>query len=243
MNPFRNDAPSGPPKIALNARHVEQSLVVSADDDPGKPSARLISIALDAVEHARNVDLSEISARIVEPPRFPDIWPGEHYKLLAGLVLALNPKVIVEIGTGTGLSALTFKQFLRPDGQIATFDLKDWKTLPGGMLRPEDFADGRLVQYTDDLSNPILLPIYASLLSQASIIFVDAFKDFETERRLLENLITLEYQTPPILLFDDIRLMNMIPIWRAIAMPKLDLTSFGHWSGTGLVELITSRRL
>ncbi|MGH7312141.1 MAG: hypothetical protein ACREJV_03130 [Candidatus Rokuibacteriota bacterium] len=29
---------------------------------------------------------------------------------------------------------------------------------------------------------------------------------------------------------------NMLAIWREIRMPKLDVTSFGHWSGTGLVE-------
>jgi len=37
-------------------------------------------------------------------------------------------------------------------------------------------------------------------------------------------------------LFDDIRLWNMLDIWRSIDFPKLDLTSFGHWSGTGVVQ-------
>ncbi len=37
-------------------------------------------------------------------------------------------------------------------------------------------------------------------------------------------------------MFDDIRLMNMVEIWNNLAKPKLDLTSFGHWAGTGLVS-------
>ncbi len=37
-------------------------------------------------------------------------------------------------------------------------------------------------------------------------------------------------------MFDDIRVWNMLEIWRGIRRPKLDLTSFGHWSGTGLVD-------
>jgi hypothetical protein len=37
-------------------------------------------------------------------------------------------------------------------------------------------------------------------------------------------------------MFDDIRLWNMLRTWRTINRPKLDLTSFGHWSGTGLVD-------
>jgi hypothetical protein len=27
----------------------------------------------------------------------------------------------------------------------------------------------------------------------------------------------------------------MVDLWRRIPYPKLDATSFGHWSGTGLV--------
>jgi hypothetical protein len=37
-------------------------------------------------------------------------------------------------------------------------------------------------------------------------------------------------------MFDDIRLMNLLSIWRGIQRPKMDITSFGHWSGTGLVD-------
>jgi hypothetical protein len=38
------------------------------------------------------------------------------------------------------------------------------------------------------------------------------------------------------LVFDDIRIWNMLRIWREIVRPKLDLTSFGHWTGTGIVD-------
>ena len=42
---------------------------------------------------------------------------------------------------------------------------------------------------------------------------------------------------PRWLLLDDIRFLQMVNCWRSIASPKLDLTSFGHWSGTGLVDI------
>jgi hypothetical protein len=38
-------------------------------------------------------------------------------------------------------------------------------------------------------------------------------------------------------MFDDTRLPSMLKFWRELDYPKLDFTSFGHWSGTGLVEL------
>jgi hypothetical protein len=39
-------------------------------------------------------------------------------------------------------------------------------------------------------------------------------------------------------MFDDTRLWSMLRFWRQLPYPKMDLTSFGHWSGTGLVELV-----
>ncbi|MCC6952578.1 MAG: hypothetical protein IT290_00520, partial [Deltaproteobacteria bacterium] len=92
-----------PDQLPIKARHVELSLISSADDEPGRPTDRLLAIAIDAAEHARTLSLSDVSERLVQPPHYPDIWPGEHYRLLAGLVRTLNPSTIVEIGTGSGL--------------------------------------------------------------------------------------------------------------------------------------------
>lgn len=47
---------------------------------------------------------------------------------------------------------------------------------------------------------------------------------------------TGRFKTAPIVMFDDIRLWNMLAIWWRLDRPKLDLTSFWHWSGTGLVD-------
>jgi hypothetical protein len=75
------------------------------------------------------------------------------------------------------------------------------------------------------------------------MFFIDASKDGTTERKLLANLETIPFRKPPLLVFDDIRLMNMVPIWRGLKYPKLDVTSFGHWSGTGLVRFSPNQRV
>jgi hypothetical protein len=36
--------------------------------------------------------------------------------------------------------------------------------------------------------------------------------------------------------FGDIRVLDMIENWRRLNRPKLGVTSFGHWSGTGLLD-------
>ena len=133
------------------------------------------------------------------------------------------------------------KKFLRPDGRIVTFDLRPWAKERDTVLREEDFADGRIVQVCDDLSNPLVFPLHLATLQAAELIFVDAAKDGAQETRILENLASITFNAPPIVVLDDIRLWNMLEIWREVTRPKLDVTSFGHWSGTGLIEWASER--
>jgi predicted O-methyltransferase YrrM len=220
--------------VRAAVRHREHSMIFSADDDTG-PSERLLDVALEAAAQARGISLAELSARLGDGPAWPEIWPGEHYRLLAGLVRTLKPRTVVEIGTATGLSALAMYGELPPEGRIVTFDLILWADYPGSVLRDDDFADGRLTQELHDLSTQ-QPGAHAQLLETADLIFIDAAKDGRQERRFLRLLETTPLRADPIVVFDDIRVWNMLEIWREVRRPKLDITSFGHWSGTGLVD-------
>jgi len=223
-----------PPPV--DVRHSEYSMLFSADDDKGKPSNRLLDIAMESTKYAMGVNLDDIAER-TKQGYFLNVWPGEHYKLLAGIVNTLKPKLVIEIGTEKGLSALCIKKYLPSQSKIVTFDIISWKEYPGGSyLNEKDFADGSFAQYTDDLSTKEGLQKHAELLKNADLIFVDAAKDGTQEQRFIDNFKTIKFAAPPIIVFDDIRLWNMLKIWRNIPLLKLDITSFGHWSGTGLVE-------
>jgi predicted O-methyltransferase YrrM len=217
----------------ITARHVEPSLISPV---AGAPSARLLDTALRAVDSARSVNLGSLTARGRDD--FPDLWPGEHYKLLAALVGLLRPKTVVEIGTATGMSALAMKTALPEDGKIVTFDLVPWQEYPGAVLQEADLADGRLEQRSDDLSTPPGWHANADLLQSAEFIFVDAQHDGAQERNFLRAFDEVGLAKGPIVMFDDIRLWRMLEFWQEIVRPKLDLTSFGHWSGTGLVDYV-----
>lgn len=225
-----------PPPV--KADHGEYSMILSKHDEPSSASDSLIRLSLKAVEKALQVKLDDIATRLDKPPYYPNIWPGEHYKLLAGFVQALEPKMVIEIGTATGLSALCLKKYLPEDGKLISFDIMDWQELDGNLLTPDDFADGRLEQYADDLSDIKVLNHYKEHLQCADLIFIDATHDGLLEKQLLENFKQVLFQTNPYILFDDIRVWTMLKMWREIEMPKIDLTSFGHWSGTGLVEWV-----
>jgi predicted O-methyltransferase YrrM len=222
--------------IPIQARHVVRSAVASLDDDPAKPSERLLDIALNAVGHARSISMSSVVSRMKQPPFYPDVWPGEHYKLLAGLILALQPRTVIEIGTSTGLSALAMLTTMPKDSRLITFDLIPWKNFEDTCLRDEDFADARLSQIIGDVCDPKVMSTYKELFQTADILFVDGPKDSRFEYDFLNRLEELQLTSSPLVVFDDIRLLNMLSLWRQIQKPKLDLTSFGHWTGTGLVE-------
>ncbi len=215
----------------IAARHVEPSLIASPS---GKPSERLLETALQAASAARSVDLGWLAER--DPSAFANVWPGEHYKLLAALVALLRPATVVEIGTATGASALAMKSVLGEDAKLVTFDIVPWQAVESTVLENADFADGRLEQRTDDLSTEAGWRANAELLRGAEFIFLDALHDGTQERNFLRGFEEVGLAAGPILMLDDIRLWRMLSFWQDISRPKLDLTSFGHWSGTGLVD-------
>ncbi len=162
-------------------------MIYSSDDDVG-PSERLVSVALEAIGYARDADLDQLGAREAGSPRLANQWPGEHYRLLAGIVSALKPRLVVEIGTGSGLSALTMLSAIPSDARLVSFDIVPWKQYPGGVLRDQDFADGRLEQLIEDLTSPEIAEDRGGLLAQADFVFADAAKDGVQEERFLRAI-------------------------------------------------------
>jgi predicted O-methyltransferase YrrM len=222
--------------LPVKARHIEYSAVSSLDDDLSRPNDRLFDLSLAAIAAARSIDLRQVSMRMSTSPHWPDIWPGEHYKLLAGIVKVVAPNRVVEIGTFTGLSALTLLADLPEGAKLTTVDIVPWQEIRGSCLLESDFADGRMVQVLGDLASPDVFASFAPTLEAAELVFIDGPKDVAFETALIRQMDALRFAHAPIVVFDDIRLLNMLAIWRAIPHPKLDLTSFGHWSGTGIVE-------
>jgi predicted O-methyltransferase YrrM len=203
----------------------------------GGPSDYLIDLALRAAQEAWHTGLPDLSRRVdSDSIDFTRVWPGEHYRLLAALVKLLQPKRVLEIGTFRGMSALALKQFLPSAGIITTFDIVPWESVSDTFLRPDDFADDRLRQQVSDLSESAVFESHRNLIQETELLFVDGPKDGVFEHRLLQQLETVDFQKPLLVIMDDIRFWNMLAIWQDIARPKLDLTSFGHWSGTGLVD-------
>lgn len=213
--------------------------IISPYQDQPSPPRDLIELALDAGQRSLDITFSGggLVDRCNEEQRgWLNEWPGNHYRLLAALVDTLKPEVIVEVGTFTGMGALALMEHAPTTGRLVTFDIVPWTEVGEAVLRKEDF--GPLEQRIGDLANENTFRQNADLLADGDLFFVDGPKDGVFEQRFLPRLLDLRRgQKPGLLVLDDIRLMNMVRYWHELDAPKLDITSFGHWSGTGLVRL------
>ena len=178
---------------------------------------------------------------------FANAFPGDHYRILAGLIFNLDrsngPLTLVDIGTHYGTSARVMLDFSPDEDKVVTFDITPWQKYETTYLTEKDF-EGRLTQHLEDLKDTAVFSKYKKLLANADFIMCDGPKDGIFGRTVYSLLSTLNYPVKPRWLFlDDIRFHSEMASWRAIDSPKVDLTSFGHFSGTGLVNISEGLKL
>src|SRR5262249_20696633 len=151
----------------------------------------------------------------------------EHYRLLAAIVQVIEAKNVIEIGTSTGMGTLSISQALPSDGKLATFDVLPWRGFKNTWFAESDFSSDKISQHIADIGVPGVIGTYRDLFVNADFIFIDGPKDGVTEQNFINALGSIDLARNPIVMFDDIRLLNMVGTWRRLARPKLDLTSFG----------------
>jgi predicted O-methyltransferase YrrM len=140
--------------------------------------------------------------------------------------------LVVEIGTYLGQGTLALS--LGADS-VVTYDITDWRSFPTTVLRESDF-DFRIEQRIGDLSDPDFFASQLDTLLAADVIFVDGPKDGVFERVFGTQLYEAIRGSGAVVIWDDIRLLAMVDVWRRFTVHKLDATSFGHWSGTGITH-------
>lgn len=168
--------------------------------------------------------------------------PGkEHYYFLASLGLQVQNKKIMELGTHHGRSAYTMDYGNRKNNnnnKIITYDIN--RIILEGI-----FENTNIDYRIEDLFEPNDREQNKEHILSSDIIFIDidpheGIMEYDMYLWLKDN----DYKG--ILLFDDIHLgaghmgittgNSMQQFWDKIEdQYKIDLTSVGHWSGTGLV--------
>lgn len=229
------------PPADIGARHSEWSVISSADDMMPKPTDVLITIAVESAEAAMKSHLTAVMDRTTndDDRRFVMTWPGEHYRLLAALGAVIGCEHAVEVGTYKGLGALSLAETC---GRVVSYDVLDPLRIEGTALCGMDLEAAGIELRCGDLADPTVFDRERDILERADLIFCDGPKDGVFEQRLLAALTPLVARTGALLVVDDIRVMPMVRLWRDLDLPKLDVTSFGHWSGTGIASTRVSVR-
>ena len=142
---------------------------------------------------------------------------GEHYDLLSTISHNYSGIKIYDIGTYRGLSAVALSS--NPNNLVISYDIGYYVEVD----RPDnvEFRIGNF--YTDK-----------EMLSSPLIVFDIDPHDGQQERVFVDNLMSVGYKGT--VLFDDIHLNEgMKQFWSSVTQEKHDYTSYGHWSGTGVV--------
>jgi predicted O-methyltransferase YrrM len=205
-----------------------------AEDRGASASDELLDLAAELIAATRQVPLDRMGGRA--PDATFDLWPGEHYRLLTAIGDVLAPSLAIDIGTATGYSALTFLRSPKV-GRVTTIDIVPWRSADFGGptgLRDDDFGP-RLRQVVTDLADATAFAAHADELAEADVVFVDGPKDGIFEQRFMPHFLARPPRQRQLVVIDDIRVLTMVKLWRQLPNPRLDLTSFGHFSGTGLL--------
>lgn len=209
------------PKI----RHIEHTSIFSLDDEPWKPTQRLFDLAADIARIAPTEDHAVLRNRNGGGAKWYEVFPGEHYNLLTSTAKILNAKNVWEFGTDLGMSTVALMCGMPTTGCIHTVDIDPWLSKPGTWLIEQDFESGMVKQIVTDMQSPLLFSDHNDSLCNADLLFVDGPKDGHTEAAFLRRLSEVDFKNRPIIIFDDIRLENMVYVWRTLDKPKMDLTS------------------
>lgn len=147
---------------------------------------------------------------------------NEHYRLLYHISWQIpNYSTIIDIGTSTGHSALALSA--NPDINVVTYNICD-QVQDNNSIKNKKNIDIRIKNCIDDID----------ILLQSPFIMLDVYHDGIFEKIVIEELIKHNYNG--IVLCDDIFLnKEMLDFWNWVPIPKMDITEYGHWSGTGLI--------
>ena len=212
------------------------TLNFSIDDDPaalkGKTLIPLISKAIDFAYK------NEIKEKDIRYSNYFNIFPGEPYRIFSGIFNTIKPKSLIDIGTHTGMSSRVMLDYTDQSTKIKTFDLIKWNKFKDTHISIEDFKERNFSQDLVDLSSKLIFDKYLNNFNEAEIIYADGPKDGKFEYELCKHLSNSKLQNKTrYLILDDIKFINMVKLWRYIESPKMDITSFGHSTGTGIVDI------
>ena len=157
---------------------------------------------------------------------------GDHYRLLSSIAKLVKAKKVVEVGTYTGMSAITF---LDAQCEVTSFDIVSTFEFKDCIIQDEDLQGGKLNLVVDNIYEDHIFDKYVEVFLDADIIFLDGPKFGGFEQKILPKILNLDFKKDTIVVVDDINMKEIKILWYKLTCPRLDLTLLGHISGTGVI--------
>ena len=176
------------------------------------------------------LDSIDIGSQYVEsnvPAFYKRFFPlrsgQEHYRLLLFLSKLYNNTVISDIGTNKGASALALSE--NQSNKVISIDIEDVKDKE--WINKLDNCSFMIADILHDEN------VFKKVL-ESKLIFLDIDHLYTNEIRIYKKLI--ENNWKGVLICDDIHLnLEMKKFWQEVESNKIDITKYGHYSGTGAI--------
>ena len=157
---------------------------------------------------------------------YPNSWffmeaGQEHYRLLVYIGSLFKNKVLLDIGTYHGNSAIALAN--NKSNSIISYDIEAQPIVSKVKFDNIAFQIGNILELS-----------HADTILKCPFIMLDTYHNGDFEEEFVNYLHEMKYKG--LVMFDDIYLnYEMRKFWEGIKDEKYDLTEVGHFSGTGLV--------
>lgn len=145
----------------------------------------------------------------------------EHYRLLSYFATQYNYEILTDLGTNRGASAVALS--VNQNNFVYSIDIenvKEGEPLPTNC----EYVIGNML-WNSDIFDRVL---------NSRFIMMDIDHEYHNEIQIYKRLAEREWKG--IIVCDDIHLNDpMKKFWNEVSHPKLDITKYGHGSGTGVI--------
>lgn len=157
----------------------------------------------------------------------------EHYRLLACISSQVEDADLFDIGTSSGHSALALS--FNHKNRVLTFNIKDEMSVVQKKLK---WKEQKITLFLENLWEADTMAKWEERLLAAPVLFIDV--DPHNGRMEYDFYKWLkEKKYKGVALFDDIHVTSLMETYFWERVPdeyKMDVTTVGHFSGTGIIR-------
>lgn len=162
---------------------------------------------------------------------YNDMSGRQEYRLYSYLTTFFDNTTILDIGTCNGTSAVALSH--NPSNKVISYDIVKQQYMGSThVIHSKHNIKFNIKNVFDDLNE--------ELVSKCKIVMIDIDHYETVEREIINRLKELKFSG--LIILDDItnhpdpeinRCMNRL--WNNIEGNKINVTKYGHWSGTGII--------